>query len=188
MRTGRPLLDVVWTGVPPPSTLLAPPCFANPTKRCDWRAQPAIIRGVPPHWVNEPHQELAPAVLEVAGSFFPPTPPRAPPSQVDGMTSSQKSLAGPPYGADIQHYVPPLLLAGWRAPPTALFSSPAPPPALCVPTRPSLGMILSSSFSLVILTLRSAGCLCSALVLRRWSALEDWILTASVFCLVKDFL
>ena len=118
-------------------------------------------RGVPPHWVNEPHQELTPAVLEVAGSFFPPTPPRAPPSQVDGMTSSQMSLAGPPYGADIQHYVPPLLLAGWRAPPTALFFSPAPPapappPALCVPTRPSLGMISSSSFSLVIITLRSA--------------------------------
>ena len=38
----------------------------------DERAQPAIIRGVPPHWVNEPHQELAPALMVVAGSFLPP--------------------------------------------------------------------------------------------------------------------
>ena len=53
---------------------------------------PAIIRGVPPHWVNKPHQELAPAVFEVAGSFLPPTPPRAPPSQVDGLTSFQKKV------------------------------------------------------------------------------------------------
>ena len=60
----------------------------HPTKSCDWRAQPAIIRGLPPHWVNEPHQELAPAVFEVAGSFLPPTPPRAPPSQVVLMTPS----------------------------------------------------------------------------------------------------
>ena len=53
-------------------------------------ALPAIIRGVPPHWVNEPHQELAPALMVVvAGSFLPPTPPRAPPSQVAGLTSSQ---------------------------------------------------------------------------------------------------
>ena len=54
------------------------------------RAAAAIIRGVPPHWVNEPHQELAPALMVVvAGSFMPPTPPRAPPSQVAGLTSSQ---------------------------------------------------------------------------------------------------
>ena len=33
---------------------------------------PAIIRGVPPHWVDAPHQELAPAVLEIAVSFLPP--------------------------------------------------------------------------------------------------------------------
>jgi len=61
-------------------------------KSCDSRAQPAIIRGVPPHWMNKPHQELAPAVFEVAGSFLPPTPPRAPPSQVDGLTSFQKKV------------------------------------------------------------------------------------------------
>ena len=33
-----------------------------------------------------------------------------------------------------------------------------------------------------------AGCLCSALELRRWLAVDDCILTASVFCLIKDFL
>ena len=33
-----------------------------------------------------------------------------------------------------------------------------------------------------------AGCLCSALELRRWLAVDDCILTASIFCLVKDFL
>ena len=35
-----------------------------------------------PHWVKEPHQEQAPAVVEAAGSFLPPTPPRDRPSQV----------------------------------------------------------------------------------------------------------
>ena len=39
---------------------------------CHRLSQPAIIRGVPPHWVNEPHQELAPALMVVAGSFLPP--------------------------------------------------------------------------------------------------------------------
>ena len=57
---------------------LRPPCTAG------------YHPGVPPHWVNEPHQELAPALMVVvAGSFLPPTPPRAPPSQVAGLTSSQ---------------------------------------------------------------------------------------------------
>ena len=32
--------------------------------------------------MKEPHQEQAPAVVETAGSFLPPTPPRDPPSQV----------------------------------------------------------------------------------------------------------
>ena len=35
---------------------------------------PAIIRGMPPHWVKKPHQELTPAIMTmfVAGSFLPP--------------------------------------------------------------------------------------------------------------------
>ena len=32
--------------------------------------------------LKEPDQEQAPAVVEAAGSFLPPTPPRDPPSQV----------------------------------------------------------------------------------------------------------
>ena len=32
--------------------------------------------------MKEPHQEQAPAVVEAAGSFLPPTPPRDPPSHV----------------------------------------------------------------------------------------------------------
>ena len=36
---------------------------------------PAIIRGMPPHWVNVPRQELAPAMMVVYGSFLPPSPP-----------------------------------------------------------------------------------------------------------------
>ena len=39
---------------------------------CHRLSQPAIIRGAPPHWVKEPHQELAPALMVVAGSFLPP--------------------------------------------------------------------------------------------------------------------
>ena len=37
-------------------------------------ALPVIIRGMPPHWVKKPHQELTPAMLTmfVAGSFLPP--------------------------------------------------------------------------------------------------------------------
>ena len=51
---------------------------------CHRLSQPAIIRGAPPHWVNEPHQELAPALMVVAGRWLLPssTPPRAPPSHV----------------------------------------------------------------------------------------------------------
>ena len=45
------------------------------SKRVFWAppsTMPAIIRGMPPHWVDAPHQELAPAVLEIAVSFLPP--------------------------------------------------------------------------------------------------------------------
>ena len=38
-------------------------------------ALPAIIRGMPPHWVKKPHQEQTPAMktMMVAGSFLPPS-------------------------------------------------------------------------------------------------------------------
>ena len=59
-----------------------------------------------------------------------------------------------------------------------LFTPPLPWPVLWI----------LSSFSRTILTLSNAGCLCSALEFSRFVAVDVWIFTASVFCLVRDFL
>ena len=44
-----------------------PTCVAHSLPPNASPPPPAIIRGVPPHWMNKPHQELAPALLVVAG-------------------------------------------------------------------------------------------------------------------------
>ena len=62
-----------------------------------------------------------------------------------------------------------------------LLNPPLPPSCCCL-------LAPSSSFSLVILILSNAGCLCSALEFIKYVAVDDWIFTASVFCLVKGFL
>ena len=69
-------------------------------------------------------------------------------------------------------------------------SLPPQAPTLLTPPLPPCCCLLapSSSFSLVILTLSNAGCLCSALEFIKYVAVDDWIFTASVFCLVKGFL
>ena len=130
----------------------------------DTSSLPAIIRGMPPHWMNEPHQELAPAVLEVTGSFLPPTPPRAPPSQV--VVVDLLPLQGVWWDLHSSYcsctLSPLRLLLGWSCP--------------------------SPSSPRTILTLRSAGCRCSAFELRRLSAVEVAIFTASVFCRESVFL
>ena len=150
-----------------------PPC-------CGRQAQPAIIRGVPPHWVNEPHQELAPALMVVAGSFLPPSPPRAPPSQV--VVVDLLPLQGVWWVLLFGNLYSPLLLflPWWPA-----CSPSSPPPAPCPAPRPGPGPWTSMSFPWTILTLSRAGCLCSAFELRRYVAVEDAIFTASVFCLLR---
>ena len=128
-----------------------PPC-------CGRQAQPAIIRGVPPHWVNEPHQELAPALMVVAGSFLPPSPPRAPPSQVVVVD------------------LLPLQGVWWNLHSSLLSYIYSPLPLLC--GWFSLWSPLSSPRT--ILTLRRAGCRCSALESSTLSAAEVAILTVSI--------
>ena len=77
----------------------------------------------------------------------------------------------------------PLPLNGLLAPPSA---PPTRPPPRRPPLPPPAGS--GSSFSLVNLTLNIAGCLCSAFEFILCVALDAWILTASVFCLVSGFL
>ena len=83
-------------------------------------------------------------------------------------------LSSPPSPPPPPCYTPPLLILPRWLPP--------PPP----PPRP--GPAALSSFSRTILTLSKAGCLCSAFEFKRFVAVDVWIFTASVFCLVKDFL
>ena len=88
---------------------------------------------------------------------------------------------------DICLYDPLPLIGLLPSPPPAATAPPLPPPpSPCCRRRPLSPS--SSSFSLVILTLNIAGCLCSAFEFILHVALDDWILTASVFCLVSGFL
>ena len=84
-----------WRSAPPPTappSSLSSTCWLDPfSMDVEKGKDTSVLRppgtaghhpGVPPHWVNEPQQELAPALMVVAGSSLPPSPPRAPPSQV----------------------------------------------------------------------------------------------------------
>ena len=174
MRTGRPLLDVVWTGVPPPSTLLAPPCFANPTKRCDWRAQPAIIRGG-----TTTLGELTPPRTGsscVGGCWFLPSSHPTKGSSFPVRSYDPLPLQGVWWVLllGFQFDCPCLLLSRWSCsfpfPPSPPPPPPPMPPFCC---GRGLGTWISLSSPRTILTLNSAGCRCSAFELSKFDAVDD---------------
>ena len=105
-------------------------------------------------------------------------PPRAPPSQVVGV--DLLPFQGVWWVLLPSRLYSPLLL---------LLSACSPPPAPPPPSPPpGLGPGMSLSTPWTILTLRKAGCLCSAFELNRFVAVDDAIFTASVFCRVRGFL
>ena len=159
-----PLLDVVWIG----ATSARSRFLHHHRGRCSGVPQPSFDSS---SLLCKPHQEVAPAVLEVAGSFLPPTPPRAPPS-FQGRSYDPLPLQGVWWVLllGFQLYCPCLLLPRWSR-----SSTPPPPPPPTPPFRcgRGLGTWISLSSPCTILTLNSAGCRCSAFELSKFDAVDD---------------